>query len=482
MRVLRNAFWLTSARITGDLASFALFVAISRSFGPATIGEYSFSFALASFLAFLACAGFDECGTSLYARAPDEAARRRVWADIVTAQYLQLGIAVLCFAVFLALTGGIRARVSVIVELSTLLTCQYLARTFFIPSMASQAMKAPALTDFACRFGAITFALASVWAAQTSLPLLLVGFPVAGVLLAALAARNASAHGMSLKPHGDLKRIANTLRSTSTFTGCELLGTFYARTDFLLIALLLGNTDVGLYATNMKFVEYGVIPLYLLGLAAYPSLTRAAAFDSVAFRGSLRELARFMFFLAGWVAVGLYCIVPLVIIPIFGAPFAPAAQILPWFAALALLKGAEGTIYRAAYAQRRPSVYLAAMIVGTALTIALNIALIPRLGLVGAVIAAIASVGVVIIVCAARLRDSLEPAMMIGALVRLGVAIVATAAVFVGVERLDVAPWLAALAASGAFPLFGMAAGLLTHPARSVLHAEVSAPPDTRSA
>src|SRR5690348_10700477 len=222
MRVLRNAFWLTSARITGDLASFGLFVAISRSFGPATTGEYSFSFALASILAFLACAGFDECGTSLYARAADERARRTLWADILTTQYVQFVLAVICFAIFLALTGGIRARISVIVELSALLTCQYFARTFFIPAMASQAMKAPALTDFACRFGAIAFALAGIWAGQRSLPALLLGFPVAGVALVALAVRNAVTHGVSLMPHFDRERIVATLRSTSTFTGCEL--------------------------------------------------------------------------------------------------------------------------------------------------------------------------------------------------------------------------------------------------------------------
>ncbi|HYK24680.1 MAG TPA: oligosaccharide flippase family protein [Steroidobacteraceae bacterium] len=488
MKVFRNAFWLTTGRVTGDIASFALFVAISRSFGPATTGEYSFSFALASLLAFLACAGFDECGTSLYARA-DEAARRRLWSDILTAQYVQLVCAVLCFAIFVALTGGLRARPSVIVELSALLTCQYLARTFFIPAMASQSMKAPALTDFVCRFGAIAFALASIWAGQTSLPALLVGFPAAGVLLVVLAARNAAAHGVSLLPHGNLRRVAQTLRSTSTFTGCELLGQFYSRTDFLLIAFMLGNADVGLYATNMKFVEYGVLPLFLFGIAAYPSLTRAAAFDPAAFRGSVRELARFMLFLAGWLAVGLYCLVPLLITPIFGTAFAPAAAILPWFAGLALLKGCEGTFYRVAYAVRRPSIYLVAMLAGTALTIVLNLALIPRLRLVGAVIAAMASVGVVFLICAAQLRSSLAPAVMTGTLLRLGAALGATGAVFLAVEQLDVAPWVAALAACGAYPIFGLAAGLLTHPSRSVLHTEVHAPhaemhgpPDTRSA
>jgi O-antigen/teichoic acid export membrane protein len=482
MRILRNAFWLTSGRITGDLASFALFVAISRSFGPAITGEYSFSFALASFLAFFACAGFDESGIALYARTTDAGARRRPWQDLLTAQYVQLLFALLCFAVFLALTGGARARVSVIIEQSTLLTCLYLAQTFFIPSMGSQEMKTPALTAFACRFGAIASALAGVWAAQTSLPALLVGFPVAGVVLVVLAARNAVGHGVSLLPHRDPKRIARTLRSTSTFTGCELLAQFYARTDFVLIAFLLGNSDVGLYATDMKFVEFGVFPLYLLGVAAYPSLSRAALFDPAAFRGSVRELARLMLFLAGWLAVGIFSLVPILITPIFGAPFAPAAAILPWFAGLAVLKGCEGTVYRVAYAVRRPSVYLIGMLAGTGLTIVLNVLLIPRLGLVGATIAAMASVAVVFGVCAARLRGSLAPGVMAGAVLRLAAALAATGAVLFGVERLEVAPWLAALAACGAYPIFGIAAGLLTHPARSVLQGEVRAPPDTRSA
>lgn len=481
MKVFRNAFWLTSGRVTGDLASFALFVAISRSFGPATTGEYSFSFALASLLAFLSCGGFDECGTSLYARATDPAARRRLWADILTAQYAQLIVAAVCFAVFLAITGGLRARVSVIVELSLMLTLQYLARTFFIPAMASQEMKAPALMDFICRFGAIGFALGAILAGASSLPALLIGFPVAGTLLAALAARNAKAHGVSLRPHGDLKRIKQMLRSTSPFTGCELLGQFYSRTDFLLIALLLGNAEVGLYATDMKFVEYGVIPLYLLGLAAYPSLTRAAAYDGSAFRASVRELARLMFLLAGWVAVGLFCLVPLLITPIFGKAFASAAYILPWFAALAVLKGAEGTVYRVAYAIRRPSFYLVGMVAGTGVTIGLNLVLIPRLGLVGAVIATMASSSVVISVCVARLGSSLRAGVLLGAFVRTAAALGATAAVYFGIGHLEVAPWIAALAACVAYPLFGIAAGLLTHPARSKLHADVHAPADTPS-
>lgn len=472
MRVLKNAFWLTAGRISGDLASFAVFVAISRTFGPSTTGEYSYGFALASFLSLAACSGFNEYGTALYARASGDGERRRLWTDILSAQCVQLALAVLCFVLFLAAGGGRHARISVIFELASLQVGQDLARTFFVPAMASQAMKATAVIDFGCRIGGIVLALAIIFAGHAPLPLALVGYPVAGALLAAFSARNAASHGASLVPHFDLRRIARTLRSTSTFTGCELLSQFYARTDFLIIAYLLGNASVGLYAADTKFVEYGMIPLYLLGIAAYPSLSRAAVFDPPVFRDSVRELARLLLFLSGWLAVGLYCLVPLVLAPILGEKFAPAAGLLPWFAALALVKGVEGTLYRVVYALRRPSVYFVAMLAGTVCTIALNIALIPRLGLTGAVMAAMASVAVVIVGCAIAVRRSLTPAMLLGAILRLAAALAATVALFVATTRAGAPAWAAVLAACGGFPICGLLAGLLPHPTRSrLLHA-----------
>lgn len=469
MRILKNAFWLGAGRITGDLSSFALFVAISRSFGPATTGEYSYAFALASILAFIACAGFDEYGTALYARSTGPAERQRLWSDILSAQGLQLAASVLCFALFLAASGSGHARKSVIVQLSTLLTGLYLARTFFIPAYASQAMRTPSLIDLGCRISAIALALVCILTTRASLPVLLAGFPVAGVLEVVLAARNAAAHGAALRPHFDLRRIARTLRASSPFTACELLGQFYARTDFLLIAFLLGNADVGLYATGMKFVEYGIIPLYLLGLAAYPSLSRAAVLDPVAFLESVRELARVMLFLGGWLAVGLAFLVPLLIEPIFGARFAPAVHILPWFAALALLKGGEAALYRVMYAVRRPTVYFVAILAGTAVTIVLNVVLIPLLGLVGAAVAALASVAVVVSVCAVYLHRFVTPRTLLGAVARLAVALAATAAVVAGAQHVEAPSWVVALAGCASYPVFGFLVGLLPHPTRSRL-------------
>src|SRR6202035_323541 len=116
--------------------------------------------------------------------------------------------------------------------------------------MAAQSMVRPAATDLICRLSAILCALGWASVAHPSLPWLLAGFPIAGIVLASLALRSAKQHGASLRPGRTWRGIVGTWRGTSAFAGAEILNQFYARADLLLIAYFLGNAQVGLYATD----------------------------------------------------------------------------------------------------------------------------------------------------------------------------------------------------------------------------------------
>ncbi len=154
MKVFVNAFWLTSCRITADLLSFVLFAAIARDFGPAGTGEYSYGFAVGTLVALVSTCGFEDFGIRAYASATTPI-RPQLWADMLATQYVQLGIGILVFVVFL-LVGALHARnLIVLTELGIYVVCWWLSRTFFIPAMAAQSMKAPAITELACRFAAI---------------------------------------------------------------------------------------------------------------------------------------------------------------------------------------------------------------------------------------------------------------------------------------------------------------------------------------
>ena len=242
--------------------------------------------------------GFEEYGTRQYARASEEE-RPRLWREIVSTQAAQLGIAIVLFAAFLWIDhwhGGLQARTTVILELAIFLVGWGLSRTLFVPAMALQAMVLPAFMELACRLAAIFVALALWLRNAPSLPLMLVAFPVSSLVLLLLAARNAASHGASL-PVLSGRNIVATWRQTLPFATSEILNQFYARADLLLIAYLLGQEDVGLYATDIKFVEVGLIPLVLLGTAAYPLLSRYAL-EGPQFLRAARDFVRTEFFLA----------------------------------------------------------------------------------------------------------------------------------------------------------------------------------------
>lgn len=467
MRILTNAAWLSVYRIAAEVSSFLLFVVVARTFGPAGTGEYSYALAIGSLVAFAAGAGIDEFGMRQYAVSAQRM-RAAAWANIVSIQYAQLLLAAIGLGAFL-LAFGLKARVSIILETSALLVAQYLARTLFVPAMAVQSMRTPAVLEFGCRVAAFLGALVLIRVYQLPLPLALLTFPVMGGILIVLAARNAASHGAAMRPHFEYRRALSTARSTMPFTLAELLSQFYARTDILLIAYLLGTGSVGLYATDVKFVEVGILPIFLLGTAAYPALSRASTGDPDGFRQSAGEFAGLVLFLGGWLGVGIVCLAPLVAVAVFGSDFRPAIAYLHWFGVLAVVKGGEAALYRLMYATGRTGAYTVAMIVGVCLTVILDLALIPALGLAGAVTAAIVSVGAVVLLCAWNLRDALAMTMLLGTALRTSCALVGTFVIVYLLQRFGVRPWLVALAGCGAYPALGALAGLLPNPSSSSL-------------
>lgn len=471
MIVIRNAFWLSLCRFAADFSSLVLFTVISRDLGPASTGEYSYAFALGAFVAIFAASGLDQYGVRQYVRLSSAEDRAACWRNMLVAQGVQLvaGIALLGLAV--VFLGGRNASPAVILELAVFLVCWGLSRTFFIPATAAQAMAVPAFTELACRSAASLSALALIFLDVKSLPLMLLGFPIAGAVLVLLSVRNALQHGAALRFGSDWREIVTILRSATPFTICEALGQFYIRADLLVIVHLLGAAAVGWYAADLKMVEVGVMPLILLGTAAYPVLSRTALQDPDGFVRLSEEYLRSVLFVSGWLAVGLYCLVPLVIDAVFGAQFEPAAKLLPLFSVLALAKGLEVGLYRLLYAVKRQNTYLAALLVGTVLIVSLNFWLIPAFGTAGAIAVVVLSTALVDLVCITGLKKDLPKSLFVLALARLVLPLACTGLVILGLRSLGLNEWSVAVGACLAFPLLGIACGLLPHPRRSLLFA-----------
>jgi O-antigen/teichoic acid export membrane protein len=294
-------------------------------------------------------------------------------------------------------------------------------------------------------------------------------FPVAGVTLLLLALSSAARRGARLRVGRSRRRLLSVVRGTLPFAGSDVLNQFYARADVLLIAYFLGDASVGLYATSIKFVEVGLLPLILLGMAAYPLLSKYAAEDQVSFADAARDFTRLLLLLSGWLAVGIGYFVPLLIVPLFGASFAPAVPLLPWVAVFALTKGFEAAFYRLLYSAHRQTLYCMSLLLGILLVVGLNVALIPALGLKGAIYAAIIGTIAIDSLAVTGLLRYLGRRFLVLSLARLAAALALTAALVATLNKFDGNPWSAALAACAVFPLLAAAFGLVPNPRRSQL-------------
>jgi O-antigen/teichoic acid export membrane protein len=460
MRVFKNAFWLTTGRTVADVASFALFMAVSRILGPSGTGEYSYAFAIGNLIAIIASSGFDEYGIREFACA-SPAERPALWRNLTAAQPPRLALGVICLVLFLLSGFNHVARPAVIIEFAVFFTGWYIARLLFVPAMAQQSMAAPALSDLSCRLFAIALAVCLIVLARRSLPLAVIGFPIAGVALSCLGLLNARRRAGRPELKAPRAGVVAVLRGTAPFAASDLLYQFYSRTDLLLIAYWLGTAQTGFYATAVKFVEVGLLPLVLLGTAAYPVIGRLAVSRSPMFDRAAREFTFVIFALSGWVAVGVAWVLPPLIVPLFGKRFEPATPLLAWFAILALTKGVDAAFSRLLYCVREQSWYVRMLALGTACVVVLNCALIPVLGLRGAAIAAIASSFVGNLGCTYGLRRYMRPRVVLSATTRLIVALAGTGGALVAAEALGVGPWARALLAFLLFPLAALAAGLI---------------------
>ena len=219
-------------------------------------------------------------------------------------------------SLYLLLDQDRAASLSVLWELVIFQVALAIARNLFVPALAAQAMGTPALVELSCRIGATVIALVLILRrTPISFPVALLSFPIAGAVLVTLAYRNSVHHGATWRIDPRWSVLRDTWKRTAHFAGSETLSQFYARTDLLLIAYFLGQEHVGLYATDIKFVEVGIVPLVYVGVAVYPILVAMADGPAARFISAARDLCRVQLMLSGWLAVGIVLLIPMLIVP-----------------------------------------------------------------------------------------------------------------------------------------------------------------------
>jgi len=175
--------------------------------------------------------------------------------------------------------------------------------------------------------------------------------------------------------------------------GYELSGIVLAVGDRYVIAGTIGETPLGLYGAAYNLCQYvqavlitsvgqAIMPIYMK-MWDEKGVDETSAFIT----RSLRTYA----LLAAPVIAGFASVGPELLVALASVKYASAAPILPWVIAGMIVDGTNSMLGAGLFIHRKTRVIMAIVVSGAALNIGLNLILVPRIGIIGAAIATLAS-------------------------------------------------------------------------------------------
>ena len=436
--------------VQGLVGLFSI-VVFTRALSPADYGVYALAFSGMSLAHTLVFAWMEAAMARSYApeaqrgTAPDLfATLYRCWAVAAAAFTVIAGVALLAWP------GGGPVKMAVAAGAAAILA-RSLAKLSQERRRAAGDVKGAALMDMAQTLGG--FAIGAgliVLGLRGAAPVAGLGAAAAVVLIFVLPAELGRVAG------GSFVRVkAQAYASYGLPVAASLiLGLALATTDRFLIAGFLGEAAVGVYHAGYSLANRTLDVMFIwLGAAGGPALIVALERGGhAALQKAAREQAGFMLALALPASVGL----ALVARPLANVMVGPtlrdgAAAVTPWIAASALFSGLTTYYTHQAFTLgRRTGLLLFAMSIPAAANVGLNLVLIPRLGLTGAMAATTASYGLGLAASIALGRLARPMPIPFGELVRAGAASLVMAAVVVRLPALGGALELLAKAVAGA--------------------------------
>jgi O-antigen/teichoic acid export membrane protein len=177
--------------------------------------------------------------------------------------------------------------------------------------------------------------------------------------------------------------------------------------DVILLRAIAGPVAAGLFSAAQKITAAAEVPSHLLGRLFQPHLHHAAARGDAA--ATLERTVRASAYVTLPVAVGGWIVAEPLLVRVFGDPaYAEAAWTLRWLLVVTVLMGVGARYSNMLFARREHRAYLAPIVAGTVVNLALTLLLIPRLGSTGTALATAAALLLVAVGSFLLLRARVE--------------------------------------------------------------------------
>jgi len=389
--IWRRLFGYFPASLAGGLASFGAVYALTRLLSPADYGFYALALTTMGIVYTLSVTWAEAAAYRFAGAAQTAAARADHIRTIMALLAASAGLAIALMSCAILITTAPMLRMALISAMSTMV----------LTPLVNAAQEMNRAQHRVSRYSTLrviqdlgAFALGTFLAWQTGL-----GAAAPFVGLASVLALLAVIEGSRLwrESHGghfDAKRVRPYLAYGVPVAIALTLNIALDAGDRFLIALFLGPEAVGVYAAGYGIADKTVGLLCIWAAAAGgPMMMQAWEREGPeAVRDVSAQVARTLMMIAAPAATGLALVAqPLAEVMIGGEMRAQAAQIIPWIALSGLINGfVLHYVSEAFQLSHRTALRAGLMVIPAVANIAVNMVLLPWIGLMGAVYSTLA--------------------------------------------------------------------------------------------
>ena len=388
-RIAKNAIVLVSLRVFAPVLSVALLLVLSRMLGSEGLGRYSLAYGFLYLFNTIAPMGLYPVITRDGARKPSQLMTMVNTAfSLGTLSSVLLTIAMMMLAVSLGYDVHTR---NAIVLLSIAILPFTLANFLEGACVAIERMDHIAYSTLA----------EYIFKVGLGIGLLLAGYGLEGVLVAAIAGRTLACiimtlllrnHNIYVRWAWDAEMRQHLARLAPAFVMIAIFATLYWRIDIFMLSKLATISDVGQYGAGYRLLEFAMIIPQSICLALYPQMALLFGSDQDAFKKLGVIAARYLLALCLPLVLTISLGADFILNLMYGNEFIEASatlKILIWTLMPYLIVRFQSYVLLAGDKQ---NVDLYFNIFMAAINVGLNLILIPRHGHLGAAIATLVSI------------------------------------------------------------------------------------------
>jgi O-antigen/teichoic acid export membrane protein len=384
-KVAKNISWLSADNFAATVSAAIVSVVVARTLGPAAAGTWGYVFAIYSLGLLLSTLGTDQIVVV------DLVAKREQRGTIMsTALGLRaiasaVVVATLLFASITIDTQSAEQNLLIrVVTLSVIAMSFDVIGNWFRSQLRFDRIAIPSIVSTAVGGAAKIF---FVTREHSILPLGLLTV-AQSLLMQAMIVFAAFRGGVGDIFRGFSFRYARELLRSSVPLMISGIAVFvYLRANVFFLNEIEGKADVGLYnaAAAISGISYFIPTVVVTALT--PSLYRMHNEEQTKFERSFQYMTNMLVVCLSMIALAVMLFSHRIILALYGKAFLPAAAVLELhvWTVIPVALGLTSSVWLAA--EKRTAVLMTRTVCGGVVNVALNLLLIPRLGIIGAAIA-----------------------------------------------------------------------------------------------